>query len=164
MFIVNRMFIIFSKKDFIFCRYGEIPDEWEPPKPQPYNDQGNLHYYVMEPDAFDQYVVASGSTLTVKIMLNSSPNPELIMEREVSRCFIFHFFCALILLFIYNIFYFFGLFFKKWSETYTIWSPMGTYLATFHHRGAALWYGEKFDKLRFSHTGVQFMDFSPQEK
>ncbi|CAG8830875.1 33355_t:CDS:10, partial [Gigaspora margarita] len=28
---------------------------------------------------------------------------------------------------------------KNWTETYVQWSPLGTYLATFHHQGIALW-------------------------
>lgn len=45
------------------------------------------------------------------------------------------------------------------------WSPLGTYLATFHAKGIALWGGEKFQQIvRFSHPGVQFIDFSPCEK
>lgn len=45
------------------------------------------------------------------------------------------------------------------------WSPKGTYLATFHQRGIALWGGEKFKQIqRFSHQGVQLIDFSPCER
>ncbi|XP_049801435.1 eukaryotic translation initiation factor 3 subunit B [Schistocerca nitens] len=117
-----------------FKKYEEISDEWEPPEPQPYKEQGNLHYYMLEQDAFDQYCVSHGAELKVSIWLNSSPTPELIMERD------------------------------RWSESHTIWSPLGTYLATFHKQGVALWYGEKFDKLRFSHPGIQFINFSPCEK
>ena len=40
-----------------------------------------------------------------------------------------------------------------------------SYLATFHSKGIALWGGEDFRKVsKFSHTGVQFIDFSPSEK
>lgn len=45
------------------------------------------------------------------------------------------------------------------------WSPKGTYLATFHQRGIALWGGEKFKQIqRFSHLGVSLIDFSPCER
>ncbi len=54
---------------------------------------------------------------------------------------------------------------KKWTETRFQWSPKGTYLATFHERGIALWAGEEFNQfMRFSHVGVQLIDFSPCEK
>uniref|UniRef100_G3RJK6 Eukaryotic translation initiation factor 3 subunit B n=1 Tax=Gorilla gorilla gorilla TaxID=9595 RepID=G3RJK6_GORGO len=53
----------------------------------------------------------------------------------------------------------------RWTETYVRWSPKGTYLATFHQRGIALWGGEKFKQIqRFSHQGVQLIDFSPCER
>ncbi|KAK1343624.1 hypothetical protein QTO34_016404 [Cnephaeus nilssonii] len=53
----------------------------------------------------------------------------------------------------------------RWTETYVRWSPKGTYLATFHQRGIALWGGEKFKQIqRFSHPGVQLIDFSPCER
>lgn len=58
-----------------------------------------------------------------------------------------------------------SLFLQRWTETYVRWSPKGTYLATFHQRGIALWGGEKFKQIqRFSHQGVQLIDFSPCER
>ena len=52
----------------------------------------------------------------------------------------------------------------KWTETRFQWSPKGTYLATFHDRGIALWAGEEFAQfMRFAHQGVQLIDFSPNE-
>lgn len=45
------------------------------------------------------------------------------------------------------------------------WSPLGTFLSTFHKQGVALWGGPNFTQYkRFSHTAVQFIDFSPCEK
>ncbi|XP_031556262.1 eukaryotic translation initiation factor 3 subunit B-like [Actinia tenebrosa] len=53
----------------------------------------------------------------------------------------------------------------NWTETYVLWSPKGTYLATFHGQGVALWGGEEFKRImRFSHPGVQLIDFSPCER
>lgn len=41
----------------------------------------------------------------------------------------------------------------------------GTYLATFHKLGIALWGGEKFAQIiKFAHEGVSHIDFSPCEK
>lgn len=54
---------------------------------------------------------------------------------------------------------------QRWTETYVRWSPKGTYLATFHPRGIALWGGENFKQIqRFSHQGVSLIDFSPCER
>lgn len=54
---------------------------------------------------------------------------------------------------------------EKWSDTYVAWSPRGTYLATFHKQGIALWGGKKFTRLaRFAHSSVKLIDFSPCER
>jgi translation initiation factor 3 subunit B len=45
------------------------------------------------------------------------------------------------------------------------WSPQGTYLATFHKQGIALWGGDEFSRIgKFGHQGVQMIDFSPCER
>merc|ERR1712038_1912448 len=54
---------------------------------------------------------------------------------------------------------------NRWTETYVKWSPLGTYLATFHTRGIALWGGDDFHQIsKFAHPGVQYIEFSPCEK
>jgi len=55
--------------------------------------------------------------------------------------------------------------FQSWTQTYVKWSPLGTYLATFHKLGVALWAGPKFTQYKkFAHPHVQYIDFSPCEK
>ena len=57
----------------------------------------------------------------------------------------------------------------KWAELYLQWSPNGTYLASLHRVGVALWSGPKLDGpigvnvLRFTHPGVRMVQFSPCE-
>nr|CAD7404298.1 unnamed protein product [Timema cristinae] len=115
--------------------YEAIPDEWEAPEPQPYKEQGNLHYHLLEPDAFDQYCLIIAKDSTVQIWLNSSPEPIKLEDRV------------------------------RWSEAYVNWSPLGSYIATYHKKGLALWGGPTFQQImRFTHIGVQFIDFSPLEK
>lgn len=54
---------------------------------------------------------------------------------------------------------------KKWCSQYVLWSPQGTYLATFHPQGIALWGGENWEKIqRFAHKQVRIALFSPNEK
>lgn len=54
---------------------------------------------------------------------------------------------------------------QQWTETYVSWSPLGTYLATFHKPGIALWGGPQWSKIvRFQHQGVKLISWSPQEK
>ena len=58
---------------------------------------------------------------------------------------------------------------SKWGELYLQWSPLGTYLASLHRVGVALWSGPKLDgpvgvqMLRFTHPGVRLVQFSPCE-
>ena len=53
---------------------------------------------------------------------------------------------------------------QKWTETYTKWSPKGSYLATCHKQGVALWGGLKFSQQgKFNQKNVQWFDFSPNE-
>ncbi|WVQ84000.1 eukaryotic translation initiation factor 3 subunit B [Cryptococcus sp. DSM 104549] len=57
----------------------------------------------------------------------------------------------------------------KWGELYLQWSPLGTYLASLHRVGVALWSGPRLDGeigvnvLRFTHPGVRLVQFSPCE-
>ncbi|CAG8445506.1 7837_t:CDS:2 [Ambispora leptoticha] len=54
---------------------------------------------------------------------------------------------------------------NNWTETYVQWSPLGTYLATFHRQGIVLWGGASWNKIiRFVHPGVKLIDFSPNER
>lgn len=123
-----------------FDKYENVPDEWEPPAPKPYHDVGNLRYWLLDPDCIDQYsVIYEGGEKTAImqncIYLNSVREPVVIEERP------------------------------RWTETYVRWSPKGNYLATFHQKGIALWGGERFDQImRYSHPGVQLIDFSPCER
>jgi len=53
---------------------------------------------------------------------------------------------------------------QHWSDMYVAWSPLGSYLATFHKQGIALWGGASWGKIaRFAHPNVKLIDFSPRE-
>ncbi|DBA01398.1 TPA: hypothetical protein N0F65_007295 [Lagenidium giganteum] len=53
---------------------------------------------------------------------------------------------------------------KQWCSQYVLWSPHGTYLATFHPQGIALWGGDHYEKVgRFAHRNVKMAVFSPNE-
>jgi len=54
---------------------------------------------------------------------------------------------------------------KIWCDWRVQWSPQGTYLATFHQPGIALWAGPEFTKkVRFAHDSVKHIEFSPNEE
>lgn len=48
------------------------------------------------------------------------------------------------------------LFVQYWTESFVQWSPQGTYLATVHRQGAAVWGGANtFNRLmRYAHAQV----------
>jgi len=118
-----------------FEKYLNISEEWEAPKVQPYKDQGNLRLWLQEPDGCDQYAMIHKGGEEVTVFTNTQPDPVESQSRQ------------------------------RWTETYVKWSPLGTYLATFHTRGIALWGGDDFHQItKFSHPGVQFIEFSPCEK
>lgn len=53
---------------------------------------------------------------------------------------------------------------NNWTETYTQWSPLGSYLASFHQQGLQLWGGPSWKRIsRFAHPKVKLIDFSPLE-
>lgn len=52
----------------------------------------------------------------------------------------------------------------RWAETSVEWSPKGTYMATFHQQGIALYGGKRWARMqRFAHKDVKYIDFSPCE-
>jgi translation initiation factor 3 subunit B len=54
---------------------------------------------------------------------------------------------------------------KVWCDSKVQWSPLGSYIATFHKPGIACWGGPKFTKrARLLHADVKQVDFSPNEE
>lgn len=121
-----------------FVKYENIPEEWEPPTAQPYKMQNDLYNYLMEEDAFDQFCVAAENapnSVQVQFWQNSLPEPTDLETRE------------------------------RFTDTFVKWSPLGTYIVTFHKPGVALWGGSNYGKInKFPHQGTQFVDFSPCEQ
>lgn len=118
-----------------FEKYKEMNlDSSELDTPVPYKNPGNLMWWLLKPDSYDQFCLLY-SDIFLTVYSNTPGQATALKSRE------------------------------KWTETRFQWSPKGTYLATFHDRGIALWAGEEFNQfMRFSHVGVQLIDFSPCEK
>ena len=56
-------------------------------------------------------------------------------------------------------------YFQNWTESHVKFSPKGSYLATCHKQGIALWGGPDFSRVgRFLHPNVTYFQFSPCEK
>lgn len=54
---------------------------------------------------------------------------------------------------------------QRFTDTFVKWSPLGTYIVTFHKQGVALWGGVNFGKVnKFPQNGTQFVEFSPREQ
>merc|ERR1740121_2870114 len=54
---------------------------------------------------------------------------------------------------------------KIWCDWRGMWSPLGTYMVTFHAQGIALWAGPDFTKkVRMHHNSVKDIEFSPNEE
>lgn len=70
-------------------RYEHTPEVWSPPTPQPYKVQNDLHSYLTEPDAYDQYCVAAETApncVQVQFWQNNLPEPNSLETRDVSIC------------------------------------------------------------------------------
>jgi len=121
----NHTFSVCLMSDF--DRLTQVPSES--------TDTGNLHAWLTEPDAVDQFAVQSDDPKKITIYANALSQPIVLEDRN------------------------------KWTESIFIWSPKGTYLASFHEQGIALWGGKEFRQIqRFAHRGVNYIDFSPNER
>jgi hypothetical protein len=128
-----------------FKKYADVPDVYEPPKRSEHDQSQGLLGWLL--DSRDQFVVRHGRDTQIfwndpvrKYGQEQGRELKYGGEKERARG-------------------------KVWTELYVQWSPKGTYLATFHHQGIALWGGDGFEKLqRFSHNAVKWIDWSPCER
>ncbi|KAJ8748201.1 hypothetical protein K2173_000609 [Erythroxylum novogranatense] len=119
-----------------FDRFMRVPDKWAPPEIKPYAPGENLQRWLTDEKARDQFVIRAGSDTEVFWNDARQLKPDLVYKRAF------------------------------WTESFVQWSPLGTYLATVHRQGAAVWGGaSSFDRLmRYAHPQVKLIDFSPGEK
>lgn len=116
-------------------KFMKVPNEWAPPETKPYVPGENLLHWLTDEKARDQFVIRSGSD--TEVLWNDARHlkPEPVYKRQF------------------------------WTESFVQWSPLGTYLATVHRQGAAVWGGASFNRLmRYSHPQVKLIDFSPGER
>ncbi|XP_010276277.1 PREDICTED: eukaryotic translation initiation factor 3 subunit B-like [Nelumbo nucifera] len=119
-----------------FDKFMKVPDEWAPPETKPYTPGENLQKWLTDEKARDQFVIRAGNDTEVLWNDPRQLKPELVYRRTF------------------------------WTESFVQWSPLGTYLATVHRQGAAVWGGATtFNRLmRYAHPQVKLIDFSPGEK
>ncbi|GMH04540.1 hypothetical protein Nepgr_006380 [Nepenthes gracilis] len=117
-------------------KFMKVPDEWAPPESNPYTPGENLQQWLTDAKARDQFVIRSASD--TEVLWNDARHlkPDPVYKRAY------------------------------WTESFVQWSPLGTYLATIHRQGAAVWGGASaFNRLmRYAHPMVKLIDFSPGEK
>lgn len=121
-----------------FKKVENVPDEYvEVPLPK-IEPKDNLQSWLLDDRTVkgtDQFVVRQGDTTDIYWNDAHAQKPDLDESRLM------------------------------WTDTYVMWSPMGTYMATFHRQGIQLWGGPKWTKqMRFNHPQARLIDFSPCEK
>nr|XP_043610796.1 eukaryotic translation initiation factor 3 subunit B-like [Erigeron canadensis] len=117
-------------------KFMNVPDEWAPPEIKPYVPGENLQQWLTDEKGRDQFVIRAGSD--IEVLWNDAR--QVKADPVYKRPF--------------------------WTESFVQWSPLGTYLATVHRQGAAVWGGAAtFNRLmRYAHPQVKLIDFSPGEK
>ncbi|XP_009595023.1 eukaryotic translation initiation factor 3 subunit B-like [Nicotiana tabacum] len=117
-------------------KFLKVPDEWAPPEIKPYVPGENLQQWLTDEKARDQFVIRAGNDTEVLWNDARQLKPELVYKRSF------------------------------WTESFVQWSPLGTYLATVHRQGAAIWGGATtFNRLmRYAHPQVKLIDFSLAER
>eukprot|EP00252_Welwitschia_mirabilis_P007653 TRINITY_DN1925_c0_g1_i1.p1 TRINITY_DN1925_c0_g1~~TRINITY_DN1925_c0_g1_i1.p1 ORF type:complete len:724 (+),score=157.56 TRINITY_DN1925_c0_g1_i1:218-2389(+) len=118
-----------------FEKYMKISNEWVPPETKPYTPGENLQHWLADERGRDQFVIRANTDTEVYWNDPRQQKPEQVYHRSF------------------------------WTESFVQWSPLGTYLATIHRQGAAIWGGATtFNRLmRFAHQQVRLIDFSPGE-
>ncbi|MCL7040899.1 hypothetical protein MKW94_002648 [Papaver nudicaule] len=119
-----------------FNRFMEIADEWASPEIKQYTPCENLQQWLTDTKARDQFVIRAGNDTEIFWNDPRQSGPNLVYRRTY------------------------------WTDSFVQWSSYGTYLATVHKQGVAVWGGAaSFGCLsRCAHTQVKFIDFSPGEK
>eukprot|EP01112_Ceratiomyxa_fruticulosa_P016156 TRINITY_DN4848_c0_g1_i1.p1 TRINITY_DN4848_c0_g1~~TRINITY_DN4848_c0_g1_i1.p1 ORF type:complete len:666 (-),score=150.28 TRINITY_DN4848_c0_g1_i1:61-2058(-) len=131
----QHIFKVTRLEDYLKLKH--VQEEYKPPEVKPYEPKEDLYSWLLDERSLkciDQYVIRQGDLTDIYWNDVKGGKPQL----ETSR--------------------------PKWTETYVMWSPLGTYLSTFHKQGVVLWGGASWSRLaRFNHPGVKLADFSPNE-
>lgn len=109
-----------------FEKYMKVPDEWVPLEIKPYTPAENMLAWLTDDRGRDQFVIRFGSDTEVFWNDARQGKPDPVYHRSF------------------------------WTESFVQWSPLGTYLATIHRQGAAVWGGaQTFNRLtRYIHPQV----------
>jgi translation initiation factor 3 subunit B len=116
-----------------YGREGRVDEKYHPPTIDEFAEKEHLRWWLGDPEARDQFVMYKDNN--VGVYWNEKDDaPECVVDRQ------------------------------HWTEMFVQWSPLGTYLTSMHHQGVQLWGGKSWSRQkRFAHTGVNLVDFSPDE-
>lgn len=117
-------------------RLRAVPEEYAEPEPRPFEAPGDLHSWLSDRRGRDQFAIRYADESEICWNDAARQEPETVYARSL------------------------------WTDApFMVWSPQGTYIVTMHRQGAALWGGADFRRIvRYSHTGVQRVAFSPCER
>eukprot|EP00472_Partenskyella_glossopodia_P013131 CAMPEP_0197525686 /NCGR_PEP_ID=MMETSP1318-20131121/13885_1 /TAXON_ID=552666 /ORGANISM="Partenskyella glossopodia, Strain RCC365" /LENGTH=712 /DNA_ID=CAMNT_0043079365 /DNA_START=32 /DNA_END=2170 /DNA_ORIENTATION=+ len=126
-------------------KYEEVPDEFRAPEKPDIKERPNFRSWLMDETVRDQFVVRHGDDTQVfwndPYRCADEDGRKLMYggEREKAQK-------------------------KHWTQSLVKWSPKGSFLATFHVQGIALWGGKDFRRVgKFVHRQVTEVQFSPGE-
>jgi len=118
-----------------FETFMDIPEKWDEPKPEPYKPQVNLKSWLLDPECYDHFAIIHGKNRDTGVFSCGPTQAYPVQQRE------------------------------NWTESHVKFSPKGSYLATCHKQGIALWGGPDFTRVgRFLHPNVTYFQFSPCER
>ena len=123
------------------ARFANTPEEYAEPAAPAYEQQEDLLAFLGDAAVRDQFLLRHANTTEIQ-WVRSDGITELdydgAKQRAAGR--------------------------RTWCDMYTLWSPRGTYLATYHRQGIALWGGKSWNQMqKFPQAGVQHCCFSPRE-
>jgi len=141
-----------NKHTFRVCMYTDLDkyrnwaDKYTEPEMPAFKPPLAFKSWLTDPDVRDQYVIRQGNETKVMwnegMVVNTTEENQVAYDGARQRAK--------------------G---RSWCEMYVAWSPLGTYLATFHRQGIVLWGGPEFTEVsRYAARGVQHMIFSPRER
>jgi translation initiation factor 3 subunit B len=121
------------------AQWGAEPDEYESPVQEPFRPKEELFSHLTDKLSRDQFVMRYARETEI-FWADGRHEPTLCTNGNREKT---------------------G---KSWCEREAVFSPEGTYLATFHSQGVQLWGGKHWKNIkRFAHREVMKVNFSPRE-
>jgi translation initiation factor 3 subunit B len=138
-FAMDKRHTLLVNKYSDLNKYKNVPEEFVAPKVEKFSEPKNLKKWLTDSGRRDMFVLRHGSETEIFWSDKGEITLDYDGEREKKNG-------------------------KQWCSQYVLWSPQGTYLATFHPQGIAIWAGDKYEKVgRFAHKNVKIAVFSPME-